>query len=374
MRREEALDLIPLLVADDLEPEAAAEVEAALADDPEGAALRAEHQSLHALLEQTLGRTEEDEEPEWLRALAERERTEGTTPAEPAPAPAEDRRARGLVRCPYCHDALGEVGVALCAACGTPHHEGCFAENAGCSLLGCGGAEWLTGAADASRPCPGCARSTPARAPYCAWCGERLGEAAPPRHHRPRRREVLSRGRYLAAAALLAISTLGLGFLLGAQEATTLRAYHLTSRAEVAAQAEREVQELLLELHFWQAAFLRDDLDGDGVRDFACSLAEVEEAIRRTPHLDGDPVPLELRYAPIFDRYEVSLGVAAPGGFGFWVVAHPRPGSGLEERGYFINQRGALEVYAADQVLPEVDPRDCTLMVPSHEATAGGAR
>ncbi len=42
-------------------------------------------------------------------------------------------------RCPFCHEefaASSEERVA-CAGCGTPHHADCFAENGGCSSLGC---------------------------------------------------------------------------------------------------------------------------------------------------------------------------------------------------------------------------------------------
>ncbi|MEZ0228313.1 MAG: hypothetical protein ACAI25_06785 [Planctomycetota bacterium] len=42
-------------------------------------------------------------------------------------------------RCPYCHVDLleGETGLTSCARCKTVHHEACFAEHGGCTLLGC---------------------------------------------------------------------------------------------------------------------------------------------------------------------------------------------------------------------------------------------
>lgn len=49
----------------------------------------------------------------------------------------------GNERCAYCHDdfAAGTGGDGservACASCGTPHHAECFAENDGCSSLGC---------------------------------------------------------------------------------------------------------------------------------------------------------------------------------------------------------------------------------------------
>jgi hypothetical protein len=46
-------------------------------------------------------------------------------------------------RCPYCHVdiAEGETDLAACGRCKTLHHEGCFAEHGGCTLLGCGGVD-----------------------------------------------------------------------------------------------------------------------------------------------------------------------------------------------------------------------------------------
>jgi hypothetical protein len=40
--------------------------------------------------------------------------------------------------CPYCKDDLRSEPQILCAGCFTPHHKGCFSENRGCCLLGCG--------------------------------------------------------------------------------------------------------------------------------------------------------------------------------------------------------------------------------------------
>ena len=42
------------------------------------------------------------------------------------------------VRCPYCHDVLGEVDLASCDGCATLLHAECHAENGGCPILGCG--------------------------------------------------------------------------------------------------------------------------------------------------------------------------------------------------------------------------------------------
>ena len=50
-------------------------------------------------------------------------------------------------RCAFCHDAFVSGSVdpgtlrADCSKCGALHHAGCFVENAGCAVMGCGGAE-----------------------------------------------------------------------------------------------------------------------------------------------------------------------------------------------------------------------------------------
>ena len=46
-------------------------------------------------------------------------------------------------RCPYCHDCL-EGGLIVdvqitCQGCGTSHHQACFAELGGCTVMGCSG-------------------------------------------------------------------------------------------------------------------------------------------------------------------------------------------------------------------------------------------
>lgn len=59
------------------------------------------------------------------------------------PRPDDDRPAdeAGSIRCPFCKGGLEPGALAgACAACGTLHHVGCFAEHAGCSVHGCLGA------------------------------------------------------------------------------------------------------------------------------------------------------------------------------------------------------------------------------------------
>jgi hypothetical protein len=49
-------------------------------------------------------------------------------------------REAAALRCPYCHDALGEdePGGAVCDGCGARHHVECFEIHRGCSAGGCG--------------------------------------------------------------------------------------------------------------------------------------------------------------------------------------------------------------------------------------------
>lgn len=52
--------------------------------------------------------------------------------AEPA------REPRLAAHCPFCKDALlPDAPSAECAACGTPHHLGCYEEQRGCAVYGC---------------------------------------------------------------------------------------------------------------------------------------------------------------------------------------------------------------------------------------------
>jgi hypothetical protein len=46
----------------------------------------------------------------------------------------------GAPRCPYCHVDIAEDAkdLAACARCKTLHHDECFREHGGCTLLGCG--------------------------------------------------------------------------------------------------------------------------------------------------------------------------------------------------------------------------------------------
>jgi hypothetical protein len=66
-----------------------------------------------------------------LAALCERRAVAGRE------RPAFEWLDAGAARCPYCHDALGEVELEACDRCGTLHHAPCLAEAGGCTVLGC---------------------------------------------------------------------------------------------------------------------------------------------------------------------------------------------------------------------------------------------
>ncbi|HZU95704.1 MAG TPA: RING finger protein [Planctomycetota bacterium] len=161
MTPEEALDLLPLLVADELDPATRDEVQAALA-----------------------GRDVDRELAAWeeLDGLLER----GLAP-EPAAV---------SVRCPFCHDAVKGEDRVLCAACLTPHHRACYAEHDGCSLLGCPG-KAVARVSSAQVVCRSCRGDVPEGAPYCPWCRSRVV----PR--RPRRMGPIIKEAAVVAASLL---------------------------------------------------------------------------------------------------------------------------------------------------------------------------
>lgn len=57
----------------------------------------------------------------------------------PGPARPARPRASTEVRCPYCHEEIADGTPRVrCIACGTRHHEACWAEHRRCSVFGCG--------------------------------------------------------------------------------------------------------------------------------------------------------------------------------------------------------------------------------------------
>lgn len=236
MTRDEGLDLLPLLAGGELDEVTAAAAQRAVEEDP---TLMAELESYRAL----------------DAALATAYAPDGAAPPATAHALAlaEPQAPRLLVvrrRCPYCHDAIEAEALVVCAACATPHHAPCFEANEGCSLLGCGSSASIAASGPTSVVCPGCARSTPQGAPFCAWCGADV-EVSAPRHARRREEAPFDWRRYAAAAALLLASTFGVGGMFGVQQGgileTSLRAYQ-GSQALVAERSAVQFIEAVLAL------------------------------------------------------------------------------------------------------------------------------
>lgn len=290
MNRDDALDLLGLHAAGDLDEAAARGVEAAAAADP---AVRAEltaYARLEDLLEEGLRREEPGGEvPAWLLAGAgagaEDDDAAGATPAEEE---AEDVQttttsAPALVRrrCPYCRDGLDEPGVPalLCAACATPQHAACFAENGGCALFGCESSRAVdSDTTEARQVCASCEGLSPAEAPFCAWCAAPLGA-----ERRPARRRSAAGpwplGRYLAAAGLLLAGTIGMGAYFGLQQESAARSLE---RLSVRAEAERTVaagREVLAEIHRLRRVYVARDLDGDGVANAPPALGALRAVV-----------------------------------------------------------------------------------------------
>jgi hypothetical protein len=305
LTRAEALDLLPLLAGDDLEQEQQAAVEAAVADDAELRAELAAYQQLDGWLADALGE-DEAEAPGWVAALgagaadpagdstgSSVDSSDGAV-AESAPVAeasveaeahveeASDAPAAPLLirrQCPFCHDALGALAVVFCTGCATPHHEACFAENEGCALLGCGATASVHTREAASKVCTGCQGHTPADAPFCAWCGTPMGGDAVPRHQRRRAAAPpLSLGRFLAAAALLLVTGVGVGALFGRRERPVIESMRAQALALSRNRAEAAAREALQLIVRAQRAFRDQDLDDDGGANFAADLTDLREA------------------------------------------------------------------------------------------------
>jgi len=234
LRRDEALALLPLLAAGDLEPGEAERLRAAVASDPSLAPEAARLESVHALLARTLGRPR---------------------------AAVQVRR-----RCPFCHDAIEAEALVVCATCATPHHATCFGQHGRCSLLGCGGAQAIGAHGPRARACTACEQITP-DAPFCAWCGAALEVAE------VRLPWWSSTRRYAAAAALVLTLGLGVGVGLGAQQRTLIRAHERSRlRAE-----ERNLERNLAILPEVLRAFRERDGDKDDLPDDAGSWDELSD-------------------------------------------------------------------------------------------------
>lgn len=322
--RAQAQDLLPLYAGGDLDLAERALVDEALARFPDLAPELEEMRQLDGLLARTLAPRAEpvaEAVPAWLRS-----------PAVP------------LVRrhCPYCKDDLASEARVLCARCLTPHHEGCFSENHGCSLLGCGETRAIAADEAAQQLCPACSKPSPATAPFCAWCGGALaaGGQARPRHEvlrvavpaAPTRRQEWA--RFAASVAVLLAGGLVVGWLFGNKHNLLLGQLWSQAIQERRKVAQEQVPESLLRLALAQSYYREHKLGAGDV--YAPTFEAVEGALTKDdvwvkaqqaiwgPHPVLAKVELSLLRTRLWD-YKVELHVLAPEAAAqhFWITATP---------------------------------------------------
>jgi hypothetical protein len=288
MKRATAIDLLPLLAGDDLDPAQRAEVEAAIAGDAECMEELAEFEQLDGWLREAY--SSGAKQPEWVAELDSNSPSETTPGVRESDAPLATADAQEQVpllvrrQCPFCHDSLASEDVVFCTQCATPHHSPCFSEHHGCALLGCGGVESVATRSAASRLCAGCQGHTPANAPFCAWCGSTMKADGEPLHHRPKRRAAPAlRGlrQFLTAAAVLIFTGVGVGMLFGRRELPVLATMQSQVYELWRTNMEEQARTLLRETVIAQHQFLAEDLDDDGVADYAESLDELTRCLKK---------------------------------------------------------------------------------------------
>jgi len=384
--RDDLAELLPLEAGGDLEPDLSAQVAAALREHPELAG-----------------------ELDALRAV------DGLLAGAYAPAAGAEAGGRLVVRvqCPFCHDELaGAAPVVRCALCATPHHEACWGQNRGCSLLGCLSTRSVAADAADQRTCDGCGEQTPAAAPFCAWCAQPLGsDEGLPLSARPSRRAPaaaketpaaapapaapppaedapaaggrvvrLGQGwRFAAAAALLLISGLSIGAMFGVQQRALIEGVALEGMRPHLERADRELPRLLAEVARAQRAYREEDLDADEAPDYAPDLLALEEGLAGLePARRGEAFPRLTRVA-WGEWFEVRLGrspaapeerffalarcrfptASRPAGEWAWFVNHDGVVSSLPAR-FQLDEDGCTfsgyELDALDQVLADLGP------------------
>jgi hypothetical protein len=418
--RDEALELLPLYAGGDLEPELRLRVEQALAADPSLREALQPFEQVDAMLVAALA------EPETLSLEAarellplhaggdlaphQRERVQEALEAHPqleaelepfqaletmvgtafAEEASEERPAlRVKVQCPFCHDALASAPRVLCADCATPHHDACFAQNAGCSLLGCEGTRSVAAEQRPLRVCAECEQQTPADAPFCAYCGhaqaledpaprssrldhaalEAKDEADPAPLHVRLLPKAADAWRFAAAAALLLVSGLSVGAMFGLQQRAFLEALASQAAPPTLEAAERELPLLLQGVSRANERFAREDLEEDGRLDYAADFPELWRALR-------DAVPREAlatEYPALVQGlgsawYEILLAASPTRPDERWfAVASLRAPSGAPQLGgetvYFVNHTG--QVIALSRQRLDIDPHTCELQVSS---------
>lgn len=280
---DEALDLLPLLAANELDDETSAAVRVALEGKSMGDELAA-WVELDGLLERSLA---------------------------PARAPAV------AVRCPFCRDAIAASERVLCGGCLTPHHRSCFAENEGCSLLGCQTTRTVGLGERTSILCTSCQGSAPAGATWCPWCRGRIA-SLPPRHARrrlPGLRPLVS----LAASLLLLLpGSFAVGFL-----------------------AQREVEST-----WWESRGSLDALEDEAeARRILGALASAQKLYRAKGFRGGEYAPDIEALSSLLEKDEAWLSARR----GRFTVASEASLSRPDERFFASVSRGTRGVFTNEQ-------------------------
>jgi hypothetical protein len=414
--REEVLELLPLYAGGDLEPELRLRVEQALANDPSLREALRPFEQIDAMLVAALA------EPETLSLEAarellplhaggdlaprQRERVQAALEAHPqleaelepfqaldsmlgaafAEDASEERPALQVkVQCPFCHDALANAPRVLCAECTTPHHEACFAQNAGCSLLGCEGTRSVPAEQRPLRVCAECEQQTPADAPFCAYCGHAQAQEDPaPRSSRldhaaldkkdeaaPLHVRLLPRAaeawRFAAAAALLLVSGLSVGAMFGLQQRAFLEALASQAAPPTLEAAERELPLLLQGVARANERFAREDLEEDGRLDYAADFPELWRALREAVPRQALATEYPALVRGLGSAWYELLLTASPSrpDERWFAVASLRAPSGAPQLGsetvYFVNH--TAQVIALSRQRLDVDPDTCELRV-----------
>lgn len=79
-------------------------------------------------------------------------------------------------KCPFCKTKIEEgEAVKVCPACGIPHHESCWNENAGCTTFGC---SMQNSVVNSGNTCPNCGAPLATGQSFCTKCGTPV--TAPP--------------------------------------------------------------------------------------------------------------------------------------------------------------------------------------------------
>lgn len=80
--------------------------------------------------------------------------------------------------CPFCRTEIKEGDeVKVCPACGTPHHEGCWNENNGCTTFGCSEQHYKEQETKPVNVCSNCGTALDDGQLFCPSCGTQKEQA-----------------------------------------------------------------------------------------------------------------------------------------------------------------------------------------------------